>query len=83
MHLHTFASKLMGFLTSAIQKQHQLPRRRGGGFLLAVYVCGFTPLVAASRESPPGLDSPERKERKKGREGVRHRGAIKVYKVPS
>lgn len=70
MYLHTSVSKLMGFLTSEMQKKCQFPGTKAWScFLWAPNACRAAQrLLAASSEAPPGLDSQDRKRRKGKRE---------------
>lgn len=64
MYLHTFVSKLVGLLTSAIQKKCQIPWKEKWSCFVTriVSLWADTNSGGCQREVPPGLDSQERKE---------------------
>lgn len=64
MYLHTFVSKLMGFLTSAIQKKRQIPWKEKWSCFVTCIVSlwGDTNSSSCQQGVPPELDSQEGKE---------------------
>lgn len=81
MYLHTFVSKLMGFLTSAIQKKRQIPWKEKWSCFVTCIVSlwGDTNSSSCQQGVPPELDSQEGKEggkeeKTEGRKREKERG---------